>query len=408
MVEAGQLVLMVDSRLIEVGLPSARFMKKSGLRWLIEGENEDYFAPELIEIYEPEFIRFQETGRELYKMMLETAEAVVNQMGVKVLGIPESAERLIRYSMEKEQSLHLVGRFDFAKGLDDNVPLLLELNADTFSLLPETAMVQPHQMSLLPRKARKNAGQFNRISQQLEQGFRRLLTTYPDRIPDLMLSGLGHQEDWVNLDIVADAAKAAGFQDILQVPLEKVTFSAEEGIFVELPTGEFQRFDFWFKMVPWDFIVFEEPKLLEELTEIICNDLAIVINPAFTMCLQSKALLKFLADRYPNHPSILRCSFSERDFPDRKFALKPVFGRTGDNVQLYNGGRLPAASNGGDYGNLPVVYQELAEFDTDIDGDIYQPSVFWAGDSAALCYRRQDAAIIDDDAEFVGHILYMH
>ncbi|WP_363325437.1 glutathionylspermidine synthase family protein [Phaeodactylibacter sp.] len=40
----------------------------------------------------------------------------------------------------------------------------------------------------------------------------------------------------------------------------------------------------------------------------------------------------------------------------------------------------------------------------DSDGDRYQPSVYIAGGEAcALCFRRQDGLIVDDDAEFVGH-----
>ena len=43
---------MVDDRLIEIGRPSPRFMRKYGLSWYSEGDNEDYFAPELFSITE--------------------------------------------------------------------------------------------------------------------------------------------------------------------------------------------------------------------------------------------------------------------------------------------------------------------------------------------------------------------
>ena len=52
-----------------------------------------------------------------------------------------------------------------------------------------------------------------------------------------------------------------------------------------------------------------------------------------------------------------------------------------------------------------MLYQELALFNIDRENHQYQPSIFWTGDASALCFRRQDDPIIDDDAEFLGHIV---
>ena len=71
----------------------------------------------------------------------------------------------------------------------------------------------------------------------------------------------------------------------------------------------------------------------------------------------------------------------------------------------YDGEASPKYETEGDYGEYPSIYQEVAAFDIDREGHRYQPSIFWTGEPSALCFRRQDDLIIDDDAEFVGHVI---
>jgi glutathionylspermidine synthase len=43
----------------------------------------------------------------------------------------------------------------------------------------------------------------------------------------------------------------------------------------------------------------------------------------------------------------------------------------------------------------------------DEDGDIYQPSMFLVdGRASCISFRRRDDLIIDDDAEFVPHVIF--
>ena len=400
-----QLVLMVDSRLVEIGAPSVRSFEKSGLGWFVEGENHDYIAPELLQVEESELMQFERTSQELYQLLIQTAEEVYRRDLLVDLGIPPQAKDLIGYSLREEKELHLIGRFDFAGGLNGGIPKMLEFNADTCSLIPETCLVQPYQKDLLPRKHRRSAYQFNRLQSKLELQLQRMLQARPQLHPSFLVSGLGHMEDIINLDVVADVAEKVGFADVQQVNLEQLVFSPEEGIFLEINPGEYAKFDFWFKMVPWEFILFEEPQLFKDLEQIIRKGLAVVANPAFTMLLQSKGIMKYLYEWHSDHPAVLKTSFSAQDFSAYHYVEKPMFGRTGDNVKIFQGSKYPTSENAGDYGSFRSVYQEVAQFDQDEDGDIYQPSVFWTGMPSAMCFRRQDDLIIDDDAEFVGHFV---
>ena len=59
-------------------------------------------------------------------------------------------------------------------------------------------------------------------------------------------------------------------------------------------------------------MIYEEPELLDDLRAIILNQLAIVINPAFTTLFQCKALMKYIYESNPGHPNLLRTEFSPK------------------------------------------------------------------------------------------------
>ena len=395
---------MVDNRLTEIGPLNLRQLRKRGLEWFAEGDNQDYFAPELLQLSDRDVSVFSQAAGELYERMLLAARKVSEKGLWEAAGIPANAIEAVEHSMRREWGHHLVGRFDFAGGLDE-VPLkMLEFNADTLSLMPETLSVQPMLLEQLPRRERKQARQWVHLRTGLTKGLKRMLDQNPNRPANLLLIGLGHEEDWLNLDVVEMAAKQAGFHEVHRAPLEEVIFSEEEGIFLEIEPDQFLQYDFVFKMVPWEFIAYEEPELMELLTQIMKRDLCIILNPAYSMLLQSKGLLTLFDELGIAHPALLKASRSAGAFPDLRYVEKPCFGRTGDNVRIFDGQLQPLAENPGDYGGLPKIYQELTPFNLDSDGDRYQPSVYIAaGEACALCFRRQNGLIVDDDAEFVGH-----
>ncbi len=391
---------MFDDRLEFVDLPSKKFLKKQGLSFFLEEDNEDYFTDEAVVLFKAEVEAFKAASEQLYKQLIAAAKEVAQQGAWERVGIPENAVELVQYSLANESHLHLLGRFDFAGGMD-NMPLkLIEFNADTCSLMPETAYVQAEQ-SAKKRKFR----QFNQLIPQMTASFKNLLNRYPEKYPNLLLMHMGHEEDQINTEVVAAAARKAGFSEVHIMRLEHVIFSEDEGVFVEISANNYNKYDFVYKMIPWEFIAYEEPELMRLLTQIVKKDLAIVLNPAFSMLLQSKGILKYLSDLYPNDSNILKASFTASDFPDLRYARKPMFGRVGENVQIFTGSSSPASTTDGDFGHFPSVYQELAEFNADEDGDIYQPSMYWSNAPCALCIRRRDDLIVDDDAEFMSHLV---
>ncbi len=400
-----QLGHMVDNRLIPTKMVSDRFFKQHGLTWFLEPENQDYFPEEMIKVYPEEVEQFRRVSGELFDLAMQAADHVIQNNRWSEVGIPSNMQNLVSHSFAHERANYLIGRFDFAGGLGIQPLKLLEFNGDTCSLMPETHYIQDWQKKQI--KSKHGAfDQFNHLLTNLTISFKALLQRYPEKEPTLLLSGMGHEEDWLNLEIIELAAKQAGFLDVQHMVLPQVIFSPDEGLFVEVNPQEFRRYDFWFKMIPWEWIAYDEPELLDLLEAIVKNDLAVILNPAYAMLLQSKGLMSIMHELSPNHPNLLQTSNAPHLFKGKPHIQKPIFGRMGDNIQLFiNNSQRPDFQSDGDYQDFPAVYQAFTQLDQDEDGDIYQPSVYFSSEPSALCFRRQDELIINDDAEFVGHVI---
>lgn len=398
---------MVDNRLKAIPTPAQRFIRRAGLEWFVQGDNEEYFSDEIIAIHPNEKNEWLDAAQRCFDALFSTVRSATRSGEWENLGIPPNARELVAYSINNEMDDFLFGRFDFAGGFGEYPISMLEFNADTCSLVPETVLVQRHLWEEM--KHPFGQGPFDPLFDALVDRFEYLLERHPEFEPNLLLSTMGYEEDWLNADILVDAAKKAGFKEVHQVDLSAVIFDPEEGVFVELGNDRYIHFDFWYKMVPWDFIAYEEPELMKILTDLVLDEKLLVLNPAWTMVLQSKASLVHLSKQFAHDPAILKAAYSADAFEDHRYARKPIFGRTGENVALFDGDKYRAvAENDGDYGSMPAIYQDLARFSIDTDGYRYQASVFYTDHPCSLCFRRQDDLIIGDDAEFVPHSLTEH
>ena len=103
----------------------------------------------------------------------------------------------------------------------------------------------------------------------LTHQFNQILRLNPKKDKTLLVSTLDYEEDILNVEVVIKAAKKAGFTDVQMMPLDKIIFAPDEGIFIELNAESYRRYDFFFKFIPWEFIAYEEPDLMDILTAIV-------------------------------------------------------------------------------------------------------------------------------------------
>lgn len=367
------------------------------LKWMFTGENHDYISPEFLVLTQLETEKLKVASTECFKMLWAACDYVIKNGLWHEVGVPQNAVEAIRNSWNTN-SPYLFGRIDFAGGIG-NIPLkLLEFNGDVATLLPEAVGAQDMVFdNYAPKDATKFNGVVDGLSQILAQ--RKTLDN-----ATLLATSFGYEEDIENAKVILQAASKAGYQ-VLYKNLEDIIFDPEEGVLIE-SGEEYTVYDNLFKVIPWEIIAFEEPELMQLLTELMADNKLTVLNPAYSMVLQSKGLLPIVNRLYPGHPLLLDTQYNGNHFMGKEYIKKVIYGRLGENIELYNKFGRVEHSNKGDFGHHPSIYQEIADFFRYEDDCHYQISTYVGKDSClGMGIRRQDELIIDEDAEFVPHYI---
>ena len=377
------------------------FFKNIGSEWLVSPSIGDYVQGDTILVTQEEINAFYEATNELYDMFVVAGEHIVENDLFDEMGIDSKLVPMIKHSWENDNHWHLYGRFDLAGGLNGTPIKLLEFNADTATSIPECAVIQ---WAHLMHNELNEDKQFNSLYEKLVGQFTRLKELNPDKRPAILLTYMDDEEDKGNVEFIGEAALQAGFE-IEYRDLPEIIFSDDEkegGVWVQYGEDKFTKFDFWFKLLPWEFISEDEPELLETLTKIVVNEQCIVLNPAYTMMFQSKAIMKILWDLYPNHPLLLKTTY---DKPETgAYVKKVIFGREGANIEIIGEDGEVIETKDGEYQDYKSIYQDYVNLPTDDNGNSYQAGMFFAYEGAGLCFRR-GSKIINDTAQFVSHYI---
>ena len=374
-------------------------LEEIGLDWHTDTDKSNYITNEVVEITQDEANAFYDAGNELYDMFIEAGDYVIKNNLFFELDIPTILVDTIKQSWENEVHWHIYGRFDFAGGLDGKQIKLLEFNADTPTLLYESALIQ---WALLKHNGLNENKQFNNIFDAIRDNFKRMITLGDDvsRFDELyenwgvLFSSIrGNIEEERTTRFLMQCAKEAGFVSEFCY-IDEVNFNENEGVFFD---GA--KYEFLFKLLPWEIISIDEPELALIINNMIKNKNTIFLNPAYTLLFQSKRMLKILWDLFPNHPLLLESSFGPLN---KKQVKKVSFGREGANIDILDSSGI-LEQRGGEYGNYKSVYQEFYELNSH-NGLYYQPNVFFAYESCGLGFRR-GGDIMDNYAKFVSHII---
>ena len=383
-----------------IKVPDNEFLEGIGFYWHTDPDSTPYVASEIVEITPDEADAYYEASNELYEMFVEAGEYVIENELFHEIGIPFNLIDAVKMSWDNDVHWHLYGRFDFAGGLDGKPIKLIEFNADTPTALFETSILQ---WAMLKLNNMEESHQFNNLYEALGDNFKRLVMLEDD-IEDfenhyegwkiLFSSVKGNAEEESTVKLLQTIAKEAGFKTEFAY-MEDVEFSGEEGIFYKDV-----NYEYWFKLYPWEDIGIEESDLAMLLTQIIENQKAIILNPAYTLMFQSKAFMKILWDLYPNHPLLLETDFE----PLQGIAQveKKIFGREGANTIIVDEKEKVMAETDGEYGEFPSIFQEYVELPTDSKGESYQAGVFFAFEGCGLGFRK-GGLIMDNYSKFVGH-----
>ena len=378
-------------------------LRQLGWDWMLGTDTLPYLTNEVVQLNVQEAMGYAEAANRLFEMLVEAGQHVIDQDRFAELGIPANLVDLIRHSWNDDRNVLLYGRFDLAGrhtagGTGSQEIKLIEFNADTATCLPETAVVQ---YAHLRANGLDETQQVNAVFEALVAQFTEIKAQNDDLTPTLLLSAMRDSaEDDANVALLGEAAREAGFE-VAFAYIDEVEFSATDGIY-QFTNGAFTRFDFWFKLIPWEYIGNDEPELAGILTQIVQQRKAVILNPAYALLLQSKYMLKVLWELFPHHPLLLETD--TQPLAGKPCVEKVLFGREGANVRILDATGQPTETVGGDYGNQPKIYQQYVDFQQDAAGNHYQAGVFFAGEACGLGFRR-GGVVIDNTAQFVGHLV---
>ncbi|MDA7818292.1 glutathionylspermidine synthase family protein [Sulfurimonas sp.] len=377
-------------------------LEKLGFTWHTDSDCTKYVSDELIQISSDEAEAYYTAANEIYDMYVEAAEYVIENELFFELGIPFNLVDTIKKSWESDVHWHIYGRFDLCGGIDGSPIKLIEFNADTPTSLFETTLLQ---WALLKENGMDEAKQFNNVYEAIKNNFKRLITLFDDvdgfdenyDAWKILFSSIeGDDEEEATTKLLQQIATDAGFNTGFEY-LQNVKFD-EEGIF-DLDDN---KYEYWFKLYPWEDIAHDEPELATTLTTIMNNQSAIILNPAYTLLFQSKGMLKILYDLFPDSPYLLQTSFEPLELT--KQVEKCVFGREGANTAIIDENNTLLEKVDGPYDNYKKVYQEYVEFNKDNSGMKYQAGIFFAYEACGLSFRK-GGEIMDNMSKFVGHVI---
>lgn len=377
-------------------------LEELGFSWHTDEDGTKYVSNELVEISASQAESYYTAGNEIYDMYVQAAEHVIENDLFFDLGIPFNLIQTIKKSWDNDVHWHIYGRFDLAGGIDAQDIKLIEFNADTPTSLFETALLQ---WALLKHNNMDEQSQFNNVYEAITNNFKRLITLFDDtEVFDerydgwkiLFSSMSGNEEEEATTKLLQQMATDAGFNTSFEY-LENTHFD-ESGIY----DADENKYEYWFKLFPWEDIATDEPELATTLTNIINAQEAIILNPAYTLLFQSKGMLKVLYDLFPDSPYLLQTSYEP--LKDIKQVEKAVFGREGANTKIIASDGSTIEETDGPYDNYKKVYQEYVDFPKDSNGAKYQAGVFFAYEACGVSFRK-GGEVMDNTSKFVGHVI---
>lgn len=335
--------------------------------------------------------QLEAAAERLHVLCLQAVQHVIERRLFALFDITPEVARLIERSWSvKEPSVY--GRFDLAyDGTDE--PKLLEYNADTPTSLFESSIVQwQWQQAVFP-----DADQFNSIHEGLVQRWRDLRLGRHDATSLHLASLRPHPEDEITVQYMAATAIEAGYNASVMA-IEDLGWNADERCFTDMSERRIKRL---FKLYPWEWLV------RDAFGKSIPGVAMDWFEPAWKMLLSNKAILPVLWEMFPHHPNLLP-AFRDRAelIPVTPFVEKPILGREGANIRLFDARGNSITETTGAYGDQPTIFQAMADNVAQVNGGGSVVLGLWmVNDKCRGLGIREDAGpITRNTSRFVPHI----
>ena len=138
------------------------------------------------------------------------------------------------------------------------------------------------------------------------------------------------------------------------------------------------------------------------LADVLLTPDVMVYEPLWTLIPSNKAILPILWQLYPNHPYLLESQFDlTESLTSKGYVAKPIVGRCGENIQLYNRNNVLEYSTEGQFAQRDFIYQELCRLPLIGDNFIQMNSFTVAGRFSGACVRVDKSPVITSESDIL-------
>ena len=345
---------------------------------------------------------------ELHLMFMHATQAVLQHEELLArFNIPKALWPRLKKSWENRRGQMITGRFDFC--VTERGVKVYEYNADSASCHMEAGRVQGKWARHFGVTEGEDSGEA--ISDALVTAWR-----------EAGVEGVLHvmqdtdKEETYHAQFMRAAAEAAGIQCKVLKGLTGLGWN-DAGEIVD-PDGTPIRF-VW-KTWAWETALDQIRAECEEddshpvlrtaedahpsprLVDVLLRPDIMVFEPFWTLIPSNKAILPILWQIFPDHPYLLNSQFElTEDFNQRGYVSKPIAGRCGLNISLFDQHDKVLKETGGQFDAQDQVYQELWKL-PDIDGYRTQVCTFSvAGKYAGSCVRVDKSLVITSQSDLL-------
>ena len=358
-----------------------------------------------------EIEELEEATEECQLRCLDVVDKIVNNSELmEKIGITSKYHSAIKRSFAQDDP-SLYGRFDFAYN-GEGSPKMLEYNADTPTMVIETALMQWFWL----QDVKPGKDQFNSLHEKLIDQFKVIKNRM---IPGEKFYFAGYEdslEEYQTCTYFQDVATQAGLNCEF-IELSQIGWNGTD--FTDLQENPMK---YWFKLYPWEWM------MADEFGDYAVKKSSGIVEPIWKAVLSNKGMLPILHEMFPNHPNILPASFTQESLPVsdldwfdfqsnasvdelEKFAsgslnpgsyvVKPMLSREGANIDLVQNGRITSKTSG-KY-NGPRIYQKKADLFRSGESRAVIGSWVVGNSAAGMIIRDHDQDIVLDTSKVVPH-----
>lgn len=347
------------------------------------------------------FERLEKATNELHGMFMHATDYVLeNDWLLQYFNFPEAIIPKIRQSWNNRLNQLITSRFDFAlrpEGLK-----VYEYNCDSASCFMEAGKVQGKWSKHFGVDEGTDGG--NELFTDLVRAWKK---SHAKNTVHILRDD--EPEEKYHAYFMQAAIEAAGLKCKIIEKIERLKWSDDGAIIDE----EGEQVHWVWKTWAWETALDQireecetanqtdgtyeplcKPGYSPQLSDVLLHKDIMVFEPMWSLIPSNKAILPVLWSLFPNHPFLLNSSFElNEDLTATGYVEKPIVGRCGSNIIMYDSENTKMESSKGAFKHQPTIYQQLFSL-PNIDDYYTQVCTFTAAGMYAGTSIRADKSMI--------------